>query len=186
MPRHQHPESGAVSRVPAVSARVLASAIDLALIWSWLGLLTGGGFLLRRRLGRPAGDAEPPMLAVDAAVFAGTILPVAGYFVATEGWSGRASIGKRLVGLGLEAHPSGGRVASLRVVVRTCIKLFPWQLAHLYVARTMSDRGSPVVAKGAQALSLALAVVSVLFALRDPHQRALHDRVVGSRVIIIE
>lgn len=181
------PGSVAAGRVPAVPVRVLASVVDLLLIWSWLGLLTGIGALVRRRLGNQlASDRRPPLVAVDAAVFAGTVLPVAGYFVASEGRGRQASIGKRLCGLVLEADPGGGPVPTHRVVARTSVKLVPWQLAHLYVARTMLGQGSRVVANGAQALSLVLSAVSVAFAVRDPHQRGLHDRIAASRVVVTE
>jgi hypothetical protein len=62
------------------------------------------------------------------------------------------------------------------------VKLLPWQLAHLSIARMMGQDQRSRITWPAYVASLAIPLVSVVLALRDPDGRALHDRAAGTRV----
>jgi uncharacterized RDD family membrane protein YckC len=164
---------------------VRASLGDLVPIVGWFALLTGVGAAVRAVA--PAALASRvavPLLATDVAVVATTVLPVGLYLVAGEAGAHRAGRGKRRAGLQVVTADGGGPSVR-RVATRTAVKLLPWQLAHIAVARLILGAGGPVVTWTAYALSLALPLLSVTTALRDPRQQALHDRVAGTRVVTV-
>lgn len=168
---------------PPVGRRVRASLGDLVPIACWFALITGVGAAVRTVA--PAAQAPPvgvPLLATDVAVFAMTVLPVGLYLAAGEAGAHRAGWGKRRAGLQV-VTADGGQPSVRRVAARTAVKLLPWQLAHIAVARLILGADDPVVTWTAYALSLAIPLLSVTMALRDPQQRALHDRVTGTRVV---
>lgn len=169
---------GPLLTVPSVGRRVRASLGDLVPIAAWFALLTAAGAVVRPVL--PAGGV--PLPAVDLAVFLVTVLPVGLYLAAGEAGACGASRGKRWAGLRV-VTADGGRPSARRVAVRTAVKLLPWQLAHVAVARLILDVDDPVVTWTTYGLSLTLLLLSVTAALRDPHRRALHDRWAGTRVV---
>ena len=105
------------------------------------------------------------------------------YLTVFESGSGRASWGKRVVGLRVVAQQHNGKVGTARVAGRNAVKLMPWQLAHLAVARLILGVDAPVFIAVTYTLSLAVPAVSIVMARRDPQRRALHDRVAGTRVV---
>ena len=180
----------AASGVP-VRARVLASAADLAVIGAWLGLLAAAGAVVRWVLPEHQRASDPlkprlspaAMVGVDAAVFAATVLPTGLYLALTEAGVSQGSLGKRLMGLQVVLDQDGGRPSSGRVILRTVVKLLPWQLGHLAVTRMNLNVPYPAVIYPTYVGSLAVPATSVLLALRDPAGRALHDRIAGTRVV---
>ena len=60
---------------------------------------------------------------------------------------------------------------------------YPWELAHLAVARLILGVDQQVTIGVTYALSVLIPVVSVVMMARDPLRRALHDRVAGTRVV---
>ena len=169
-----------------VRPRLLASLIDLAVIGGWLGVLTAIGAVVRRFLPdrpptAPSGSAR---IAADVGISAATVLPTGLYLGLTEAGPAQASLGKRRLGLRV-VDSSGGRPRAARIAVRSAVKLLPWQLAHLSIARMMrQDQRSPITWP-AYVASLAIPLVSVVLALRDPVGRALHDRAAGTRVVSV-
>jgi len=166
---------------PSVGPRVRASLGDLLVIAGWIGMLTAAGVVVRGPL-PPGGD--PPLLATDLAVFACTVLPVGSYLAVGEAGARQAGWGKRRAGLRV-VRADGGRPSAARVVARTAVKLLPWQLAHIAVARLILGVDDPAVTWTTYALSLAIPLLSVTMAVRDLQRRALHDRVAGTRVVAV-
>lgn len=169
---------------PANGARLRASLGDLLVIAGWIGGLTLVGSAVRLVLPLAAAPAAPPtsMLGVDLAVFAATVAPVGIYLTVTEAGRRQSSWGKRRVGLRVVAT-DGTRAGPGRIAVRNAVKLLPWQLAHIAVARLILGVDDPITIWTAYPLSLLIPVVSIWLALRDPHRRALHDRIAGTRVV---
>jgi uncharacterized RDD family membrane protein YckC len=161
-----------------VRARVGACVGDLAVIATGLGTLAAAGALVRRRVDVP----RPSVPATDLLVAAATVLPTGAYLATGEAGRHQAAWGKRRAGLRVIAA-DGGRAGIGRIVLRTAVKLLPWQLAHVAVARLVRGVDAPVTIWTTDALSLLLAAASVTLALRDPRGRALHDRVAGTRVV---
>lgn len=148
-------------------------------------------------------------LVVDVGAFAATVLPVWVYLTATEAGRRHATWGKRRAGLRVVAAGDGGpgvapEAAPLGVVwvaVRNAVKLLPWQLAHIAVARILLEAGgstdagtdggmdaglepgTAAVVGVTYTLSLVIPLVSIVMAWRDPLRRALHDGVAGTRVV---
>ena len=171
----------------AVRPRLLASLVDLAVIGGWLGVLTAVGAAVRRFLPAhpptvPCGSAR---LAADVGIFAATVLPTGLYLGLAEAGPAQASLGKRRLGLRV-VDSGGGRPGAARIAGRTAVKLLPWQLAHLSIARMMVQDQRSRITWPAYVASLAIPVLSVVLALRDPARRALHDRAAGTRVVAAE
>lgn len=173
----------AVESAPGV-LRWRASFWDYLVILGWLTVLTLLGFIVRPLLPPvPAGRTLPP-LAADAVVLLLTVLPVWVYLTTTESGREQSSWGKRRAGLYVTSA-TGDDVGWRRVAVRNAVKLLPWQLAHVAVARIITGAEEPVTIWFTYALSLLLAAVSITMAWRDPLRRALHDRVAGTRVLCV-
>ncbi|MCP2180259.1 putative membrane protein YckC, RDD family [Prauserella alba] len=148
----------------------------------WLAGLTVLGFVVRSWSGPAFVPPSPPLVAVDAAVLSMTVFPVWSYLTAGEGGRAGAAWGKRRAGLRV-VDAGGGRASYRRVAIRNAVKLLPWQLAHIAVARLMLGVDAPVTVGVTYASALVLPPVSIAMAWRDPLRRALHDRVAGTRVI---
>lgn len=168
---------------PATGRRALASVGDLGVIAGWIGALSLVSLAVRSVVPAAGGDrSRVPMPAVDLGVFALTVLPVGAYLATTEAGPHRASLGKRWQGLRVTTT-GGDPPGPGRVLLRTAVKLLPWQLGHLAVTRMIvRDDRSPAV-WAVDGLSNLLAVAAVVMAVRDPAGRALHDRVAGTRVV---
>jgi uncharacterized RDD family membrane protein YckC len=168
--------------------RVLASVGDFGVIVGWLAGLTAVSVVVRTAVRGSAGDGpdiwdsrDAPPAAVDLGVFLLTVLPVGAYLTATEAGPHQASAGKRRQGLRVTTI-RGARPGPRRVLARNALKLLPWQLGHLSATRFATGREPSPAVWAAYGLALALAVADVAAALRDPHGRALHDRLTGTRV----
>ena len=162
-------------------ARLRASAWDYLVIVAWLAVRTVLGVLARVLVPPAAGPLSP--LAVDAVALGLSVLPVWGYLTLTEGSTAQATWGKRRTSLRV-TDARGAKPGRVRVAVRNGVKLLPWQLAHVSVARIVLEVDAPFVVGATYALSLLLPAVSIAMAWRDPLHRALHDRVAGTRVVL--
>ncbi|WP_222192224.1 RDD family protein [Modestobacter italicus] len=161
------------------AARWRASAWDYLVILGWLAVLTVLG--LGARLALPAPGPISPV-AADAVAFGFSVLPVWAYLTVTEAGVRRGSWGKQRTGLAVVAG-DGRRAGAGRVAVRNAVKLLPWQLAHVAVARIIAEVDAPVTVATTYGLSLLVPAVSLAIAWRDPAHRALHDLVAGTRVV---
>ncbi|MCP2237259.1 putative membrane protein YckC, RDD family [Prauserella halophila] len=148
----------------------------------WLAGLTVLGFLVRSVSGPALVSPSPPLGAVDAAALLLTVFPVWLYFTIGEGGRAGAGWGKRRARLRV-VDAGGGRASYGRVAVRNAVKLLPWQLAHLAVARLILAVDAPVTVGVTYTLALVIPLVSIVMAWRDPLRRALHDRAAGTRVV---
>lgn len=149
-------------------------------IIGWLAVLTAVASAARASL--PPTTATRTLLATDASAFGFSVLPVWVYLSATEASARQASWGKRRVGLRVTTS-DGSRAGWRRIASRNAVKLLPWQLAHIAVARLILGVDDPVTVGVTYTLSLLIPAVSIMMAWRDPQRRALHDRVVGTRVV---
>jgi uncharacterized RDD family membrane protein YckC len=165
------------------TARLRASAVDLLAIWAWLGAVAALSRLpVLRRTGYAALFRRPAT--ADAAQFVTGVLPVVLYLAAGEAGSAHATRGKRATGLAV-LGPGGTWPGRRRILVRTAVKLLPWQLAHLALTRAagVGVARSPKLAGAGFGLALAVAGTSVALAASRPDGRALHDLAAGTRVI---
>ena len=161
--------------------RLISIGFNYLVIACWIATLTFLGFAIRPRLPEPPG--EPDLLAIDGLVFAMTVLPTWVYLTVTEAGERHATFGKRAARLWVLTS-DGLEPTVWRIALRNAVKLAPWQIAHLAVARFIVDADTPM-AMTSYVASLALVAVTVLMAFRDPLRRGLHDRIAGTRVVSV-
>ncbi len=58
------------------------------------------------------------------------VLPVGLYLYASEASARQATIGKRVMGLRVVSADDLGRPSRSRIIIRTVVKLLPWEVAH--------------------------------------------------------
>jgi uncharacterized RDD family membrane protein YckC len=159
--------------------RLSAFGVDAFLVALYMGLVFFGRFVLT------AGKLELRGLTTPGArqlVGALTLtLPVALYFAIAEASARQGTVGKlatrlKVTGLG------GERLGFARSLLRTGLKLLPWELAHAFVHRVPKTGEVPAAAWIAFASSLLLAGV-YLAGIVSPRGRPLYDVIAGARVI---
>ena len=105
------------------------------------------------------------------------------YFTLGDSSVRGATVGKRVLGLAVRDTASGGRLPRERAVLRTAIKLLPWELTHvmIFLPEPVGETLTPfktamiVIVNG---LMLAWLLVPLV---RSEH-RAIHDLAAGSVV----
>lgn len=172
--------------VPNRRMRIVALLWDYLVIVAWIGLLTVVGAAVRLLIpldALPGPATSRQVLLTDVVAFTMTVLPVGVYLVLTEAGTWQASWGKRRGGLRV-VRADGSRAGTGRIVLRNTVKLLPWQLAHISVARMMLGVvDEPVLTWTTYVASLVLVVLTVIVAWRDPWARGLHDLIAGTRVV---
>ncbi len=158
--------------------RLLAFLVDWLVIAAWGGLLFGGVMLLT--------GGTPPRLSgpwsAQGIGFVGMTLPVVLYFALAESSSTRASLGKRALGLAV-VRDTGGRLPFRASLLRTAIKLAPWELGHTVAqqAAWSGEAGVPVwvwVPMAASFLGPVWWALSIAARGRAPYDRWAAARVV--------
>jgi uncharacterized RDD family membrane protein YckC len=123
-------------------------------------------------------------LAGQLVAFTTLTVPVALYFALFDASRLRATPGKRLLGLQTVTE-TGGRVPTIRAILRAMVKLAPWELAHtaLWTTPGWPAQAAPRPLNLAGfGLSLALASGYVL-TLFVGSRRTPYDHVAGTRVV---
>lgn len=110
-------------------------------------------------------------------------LPAWLYFAANESGARQATIGKRILGL-IVADVSSKRISFGRALLRTIIKLLPWELSHLTANLPTSMWFEPEPGFRFGFLVVwALLVVYLALILLTRRKQSLHDIVAGTVVI---
>jgi uncharacterized RDD family membrane protein YckC len=109
-------------------------------------------------------------------------LPVWLYFIISDASAPGATIGKRLLGITV-VRMDGTRLRWRQALLRTTVKLLPWELVHLAAFALSTDltRFRPAQMVGV-ALANLLIVVYLLRAGYSRGQRSVHDDVAGTVV----
>lgn len=173
---------------PGLVRRILALLVDYALILGWmavLGLISFVTFLISGGLLNwlTFGVAGAQLLG-----FLVLVLPVGVYLFVTES-SRQATVGKRVMGLRVVSADTLGRPTWPRILVRTVVKLLPWEFAHFFVwqlagalASGPGDLVPPWIIVGLVIADiLPIAYVAAVALQRD--RRGPHDLAAGTRVI---
>jgi len=171
--------------VPA-RTRLLAFAVDYAVIAAYLCLLLGGGLALSLGPWGPAWrDALAAPWRMQLLAFATTVLPVTLYFALSESGVHAASLGKRRLGVQV-VTAGGGPPSLLRSLLRNVCKFLPWQLAHTAM---LSIPGFPAQVELIAAWPLGLLTAAwILVALylvglsAKLDGRPIYDRIAGTTV----
>lgn len=177
-------------RIPAtiIVRRAAAYAIDVAIAYGIFLAIQTGISPLRNRLD-PNWMASPSLF--EGYILLTISLPVWCYFAFSESSSWRATIGKRLLGLRV-TDVAGKRIGIGRSVLRTAVKLLPWDLAHLTIALPAPlfidpNSGALDWTRGEFRLGFilvyALIGVTVVTMVRTSRRQALHDLAASTVVL---
>ena len=150
-------------------------------IIAWIMAVTAAGKLVGTWW--PIEVSSIPLLLTDTVAFGSTVLPAWVYLSVSEAGARQAGWGKRAEHLRVVATRRSGALGLWRAGLRNAVKLLPWQLAHIGVVRSILSVDEHAIINATLALAMAMPVVSLLVAWRDPQHRALHDLVAGTRVI---
>jgi uncharacterized RDD family membrane protein YckC len=172
---------------PGFCRRIAALLIDYVLILGWMAVVFGVSMAILATTG-----SLPNWLAAGTAVaellgFAVLVLPVGIYLWATESSSRQATVGKRALGMRVVTM-DGAKPSRRRILVRTAVKLLPWEWAHFWVWQLMAI----VLTGGIEfpawlvvglVSSQVLPVAYVLCVAIQKDRRGPHDLVAGTRVV---
>jgi uncharacterized RDD family membrane protein YckC len=164
--------------------RTGAFALDYVVIALWIGLVVGLGVLMRGVATELADDLFGNPLTAELAGFVTLTLPVALYFAVSEQGAIGGTWGKRR--RGLRVVTDGGAPLSLgRSVLRTALKLVPWELAHAVIWRfAIPDSAPELLLDAGLVVVWGVVAANLLSALLDDRRRTLSDRLSGTRVIV--
>ena len=111
-------------------------------------------------------------------------LPVCLYFALTECSKWRATVGKRIMKLQVIQSVTESRISLRRSVLRTIIKLLPWELAHVG-----NNLPTPIWYVEEPQFRIAVVFSGVLLAtyvvvlLVNPSKKCIHDLVTATKVV---
>lgn len=142
--------------------------IDIVILFIVLAPL---GYLLQRAFGIAPVTAQ----GVYATLVLNFSLPAWTYFALGDQSRSGATFGKRLLSLCTEADV-GGRVGAGQALVRTTVKMLPWEVAHASLFLFASALGEFAVENWiGLTVSYTLSVAYLVVAWRTQGYRSVHD-----------
>lgn len=176
---------------PSIWIRIKASLFDYLAILAWMATIGLVGFVISLIMG-----GYPDYLGMFGPVgtqiifFFVLTLPVGVYLYKTESGVRHATVGKRRVGIEVTST-DGGPPSKRNIVIRTVVKLLPWELAHTFIWQMQYvfyqfgyEADVPIwifVGLNIPAI-LVILYVSMIAIRRDG--RAPHDIASGTRVVL--
>lgn len=172
---------------PSFLRRVGALLIDYALILGWIGVVAGVSAVIALLAGGYANWLEWGTTVAELLGFVVLVLPVGIYLFLCEASARQATVGKRALRMRVVAV-DGSRASAGRILVRTVVKLLPWEFAHFLVWHAVDamSRGAtefPLWLLVGLIVADVLPVVYVLVVALQRDRRGPHDLVAGTRVI---
>ena len=161
--------------------RLIAFLYDYLFIALYAILVVGSiSFLLRRHL-EPYFSGSPAV--AQSAGFLMLTLPVALYFIFSESSVWQGTWGKRIMGLRV-VDGRGKRIAIYRSIIRTAVKLLPWEMAHFGVWRLYlpSDYPENILLAVLSAANV-LAVLYFLTPMLNGKRQSIYDMAAGTLVV---
>jgi len=167
--------------------RILAFALDYLVIGLYIGLITAVSFVI----GSLSPDVMSALFSNPASgqltVFSALTLPVMFYFALTESSPWQASLGKRILRLQV-VRQSGDRLSVGQSILRSAVKLIPWELAHACLWRIpgwpLNPAQPPPIIVAGLALVWIIAAAYFISLLMSKSRQTLYDRVAGAVVIV--
>lgn len=129
--------------------------------------------------------ADNPLAAASGPVLEGWVLltvslPAWLYFSLSESIAGQ-TVGKRLMGLRVSSV-AGGRVSFVRALVRTIVKLLPWELTHATLLLPTPLAAEPGFRWGFIVVYVLLGLYLVVM-LFNRRKQSVHDLLTGTIVV---
>lgn len=159
--------------------RVAAMALDLLLVWLYIGLL----LLIMLTVGRALTLAITAPWQAHLLGFGALTLPVILYFALFEHLEG-ATFGKRWLGLRVLGFRGGW--APLRcALLRNAIKFVPWELAHtaIYYVAGWPQAPAPLALWQEALFYLSLGLAALYIVMLFVGGRTLYDRLSETHVV---
>lgn len=164
-----------------VIRRLVAFALDWVVLFA---VFVAPQFLLAVVLDNWVLDYDSPPLLSWAWVTLTVSVPSWMYFVLSDSSMSGATVGKRLMRLSVR-DGFGERLSRGRALIRTAVKLLPWEASHVMVFFP-EPFGDELTTAKIVMLVIVDALLLVWLAapfLDRPRHRALHDRAAGSGVL---
>ena len=161
--------------IPNVLRRLAAYAIDVAILAVVLIPLSFG---VQATIGYRAETGIGVWLASLLLIS----LPSWAYFILFDASPSGATLGKRVVGL-RAARVEGSPLGLRRAVLRTAVKLLPWELTHLTMFALSPELGTFSLQLGLLWAVYALLALYLFVALRHEGRRSVHDLAAGAAVL---
>jgi uncharacterized RDD family membrane protein YckC len=171
-------------------SRLGAFALDLIPILGYIFAVLVVSLAVTSALikGQPTGNPLNPVL-FDSLAFATVILPVILYFALEESSPKKASWGKRRLELQVVSQ-SGGRLSLIQALLRSAIKLLPWQIAHTCLFHIpgwpWNPQTPPAWVIGGFITLYAILAVYFISLLIKPKHRTPYDWLAGSVVVKVQ
>ena len=166
----------------SVTSRILAYAFDVALLFIAFPLILGAvfGLILHLTFGF---DWMQNGLIFWLYVFSTVSIPVWLYFSLLESSARQATFGMRLFGL-LVKDTDGNRIGFGRALLRTVVKLLPFELNHLvmFLPRPIWGDPDPGLRLGFVAVN-ALMVLYIAAMFLTQRRQSIHDLAAGTVVV---
>jgi len=155
--------------------RTGAYVLDIVILFVVLAPL---GYLVQHALGVAPGTAQ----GVYATLVLNFSVPTWAYFALGDHSRSGATFGKQIFSLRTEAE-GGGRVGASQALVRTAVKMLPWEVAHASLFLFAPALGTFAVGNwiGVGA-SYALSGAYLIMAWRTQGRRSVHDVVASTNV----
>ena len=120
---------------------------------------------------------------IEAWVFATVSVPTWAYFTLMERSSWQATVGKRLAGIRV-TDIRGDRIGFGRALLRTIVKLLPWEITHLslLLPTPMWSEGPSASLRPGLIVANVLLLLYIATALLTPRKQSVHDLVAGTVV----
>lgn len=182
--------NGAAPTTPTFAVRVLALLLDYAIILGWMAVLALTTIAFYVTTGELFNWLHLGTAGAQVLGFLLLVLPVGIYLFATEASSRHATVGKRALHLHVVEASTGGRPSRARVLVRTVVKLLPWEIAHFAVWNivglvAVEDFDFPAWLLIIVVIADVLPVLYIVTVAAQKDRRGPHDLVAGTRVVRI-
>ncbi|MEO5919993.1 MAG: RDD family protein [Pseudolysinimonas sp.] len=172
---------------PRFFRRIAALLVDYCLILGWAAVIAAISAGIALASGGYANGLAGGTGMAELLGFVFLVLPIGIYLFATEASPRQATVGKRALRMRVVAR-DGSRPPAWRILVRTIVKLLPWEVAHFFVwhafAVVSGDGVFPAWLIAGLVVADLLPVAYVLTVLLEPQRRGPHDLVAGTRVVM--
>ena len=173
---------------PSFFRRIAALLIDYALIVAWMVLIALVSLIVAVASGGYTNWLSWGVGIAELAGFVILVLPVGIYLFVCEASRRQATLGKRALRMRVVAL-DGTPAPAWRILVRTIVKLLPWEVAHFFVWHTVDlglgggDVVFPVWLTIGLVVADVLPLIYVLVVLLQRDRRGPHDLIAGTRVV---
>ncbi|QIM19176.1 RDD family protein [Leucobacter coleopterorum] len=174
---------------PKFGVRLIALLLDYAVILGWMLVLAISTLVPYSITGE---FFDWLALGTAGAQFLGfllLVLPVGIYLYVGEASTRQATVGKRVLGLRVVDAMNENRPSRLRIVIRTIVKLLPWEIAHFVVWNIVANAANgefefPLWLMVTAVAANLIPFVYIAFVAFQKDRRGPHDLVAGTRVVV--